>query len=122
MVATGILLFYIIFRIGCDSFWQQFSVYYSYAFEAAFVAAVGFYYRNELKWKIDIKPNLMPFVWSLAGGFSVFKIAGLSGITIPFDLSSSETIFLLLILAPILEELIFRMALWQPLEHVLKKP
>lgn len=117
-----VILFFLVFRLGFDSFWQQLSPYYAYVFELAFVGTVGFIYRQQIKWKVEITDNLIPVALSFAGGFAIYKLAPFSGIAIPFDLTVTETIFLLLILAPILEELIFRMALWEPMKTIFKKP
>lgn len=49
----------------------------------------------------------------LASGFLVYRLAKPVGIPIPFDLRDGHTLLLLLGVAPVLEELIFRMALWE---------
>ena len=49
-------------------------------------------------------------------GFLIYRAAAWIHVPIPFDLSSYETIFLLLIFGPLLEEAIFRLALWQSFE------
>ncbi len=56
----------------------------------------------------------------LAAGFGtgliVFLCARIMGLAIPFDLNDKQTIFALLIIAPIVEELIFRGLLWRSME------
>jgi membrane protease YdiL (CAAX protease family) len=120
-VSLGIISFYLVFRLGFDSFWQQRSPYYAYAFEVVFVCVIGFLSKQQVKWQVVITDNLIPVAMSFAGGFAIYKLAPFSGIVIPFDLTVAETIFLLLILAPILEELIFRMALWEPMTAIFRK-
>lgn len=121
LTGIGIILFYLISRLALDSFWQQVSPYYAYAFEVIFVFAVGIIYKRQLRWKIQIIENLLPIMIAILGGFAIYKLAPFSGISIPFDLNATETICLLLIVAPILEEAIFRMALWEPMEKIFKK-
>jgi membrane protease YdiL (CAAX protease family) len=45
-------------------------------------------------------------------GAITYKVAVFTGVPIPFDLSDPMTIMLLLLMAPVLEELLFRQALW----------
>ena len=48
-------------------------------------------------------------------GYIVFKVAGALRIPIPFNLSGIETVVFLLVIAPILEEAIFRFFAWKPI-------
>src|SRR6185312_3458442 len=50
---------------------------------------------------------------ALLAGFVVYKSALRIGLTIPFDLSSKELLCLLLVIGPVIEELVFRGALWE---------
>ena len=113
---------YVIFRMIADPFfWRSISEYYSYAFEVAFVvAAYGVFRRRVVLWKCPGRGDVLGTVLALLGGGAVFKAAAPLGAPIPFDLSARETLFLLLVVAPILEELIFRMALWEAFRSFLK--
>ena len=54
---------------------------------------------------------------SLSTGFLIFTLAratrSWSGIEVPFDFQSTELLVLILLLGPLLEELLFRHALWE---------
>ena len=63
----------------------------------------------------DVAPLNVAFV----SGFIVHVFAKQQGIQVPFDMSGAETAFLLLILAPLLEELVFRGALQTALVNLL---
>lgn len=123
LAAWVILGSYIIVRLLGDSYWRLVSPYFAYGFEVVFVGACYLFYRSQIQiGKIqNIHPVVDIFI-PLGGGYLVYKLAGFAGIGIPFDLSGGETIFLLLILAPFLEEAIFRMALWEPLKALVKSP
>jgi len=119
-MGMALLAVYIVLRMAADPFfWRYISEYYSYTFEFAFVALTYYVFRDEIK--LFQRPALAD-AGLTAGmillGWTVYRVAGLFQIPIPFDLSSKETIFLLLFLGPILEELIFRMALWQAIQAI----
>src|SRR5437868_1169668 len=108
---VGLLLIgiYVVLRMFADAlFWRNISEYYSYAFELGFVAAAYFVFRKRIRlFKVLERIDAIAYVVMIAEGFLVFRLADCFGVPIPFDLSGSETIFLLLLLAPTLEELIF---------------
>lgn len=56
----------------------------------------------------------------ILAGFLVYKLAKPLSLTIPFQLQDKQTIALLLVVAPCLEEALFRMAIWEPLEDLLR--
>ncbi len=93
--------------------------YGSYLFELFFVAVtIRLYWQD---FRIKFKPNktfLIELLLALIAGFIVYKMAGWAKIAIPFNLSDHTTIILLLFVGPILEELLFREALWNLLEKV----
>jgi membrane protease YdiL (CAAX protease family) len=115
-----IAAFYTVFRIIADPLiWQNVSEYFSYAFDVAFVGIAYFLFRREIQF--SKRPTAFDALFGflmLISGFLIFKTAGLFLIPIPFDFSSAETLMLLLVLGPLLEELIFRMALWQALNNI----
>lgn len=53
---------------------------------------------------------------SLVAGGAIYRFAEAKGIAIPFDLSSREAVVFLILVAPVLEEAIFRYFLWKPIE------
>ena len=117
LFAVGLFLVYFVLRILFDDRWREISPYYSYLFEAGIIGAAIFVYQKRTAFKWPNLQNLVTFgCVALVAGFGAHDTAGVFGILIPFNLEGFETLFLLLILAPVLEELLFRFALWEPLE------
>lgn len=122
-LSFGILIAYAVIRFGFDHAWREVSPYFSYAFEFGFALAVGYAYRRDLRFTLKLGQELrLGFLPAFFAGFAIYKLVGLSTLTVPFDFHSAETLVLLLVLAPTLEELLFRMALWEPAEKLLKNP
>ena len=121
--ALAFLAGFLAIRFGLDHYWRQVSAYYSYAFELAFSIWVASVYRSNFRWAIRYLPEIRTgFLPALAAGFGSHALLRVMNISVPFDLSSGETIFLLLVLAPLLEELVFRLTLWEPLHALMKSP
>ena len=119
--AVIFLATYLLLRVLPDFvFWRNLEAFYSYLFECIFVFSVYFFFKAQVRFLFLKEDLYFSFLPALIGGFLIHQLATRSGIVIPFNLSSPETIFLLLILAPILEEFIFRMALWEPLSVLFK--
>jgi membrane protease YdiL (CAAX protease family) len=113
------VIFYIITRIIFDSLWRKISIYWGYGFEVVYVAAVYYHYRNRIQFfSKKYLFQLLAFLTALFCGFWIYELAIYSHLPIRFDMRSGEIIFLLLIVAPILEEFIFRLALWEPLKEL----
>ena len=106
---------YILLRMVADPFfWRNFSEYYSYAFEVGFVALACFLFRGRFKFlSRPSKDDAIAIIAAAVGGLLVYRAASWVGVPIPFDLNATETIFLLLVLGPILEEAVFRLAIWE---------
>jgi len=68
--------------------------------------------------RLDLKLTAL----SLVSGLAVYKAAYALEIPIAFQMQALETIVFLLVVAPILEELIFRFVLWQPIARFTKSP
>jgi membrane protease YdiL (CAAX protease family) len=93
------------------------NLYAPYLIEIGLVGLAAFSFASLPAFKLKVSPALVAwFVVSLISGFAVFKIAGLAKITVPFDFTSKETLLFLLIVAPILEELLFRFSYCLPFE------
>lgn len=113
------MLFYLIVRFGFTPWLDGLGEYSSYLFEGAIVAL-----SITLNWKKFSKLWNFPKVLILFGcgsllfGFLTFKEAQFFPIQIPIDFSSVETLLFLLLVAPLLEELIFRFFIWQPLSRI----
>lgn len=123
---TGLIVLgiYIFLRLIPDqALWRTLSPYYSYAFELALVFFAYFSFGTGISFKFPrLKESLPIWILGASAGAAVYRITIFSGTQIPFDFSGVETIFLLLVLAPVLEELIFRMALWEALKSFRWKP
>lgn len=116
----ALLIGYFVLVFGLDGWWRSQNVYWFYGFEAVFVLATSALIRP--KWILP-KDGFWRFGLPVAAasGIAAYKVAGLLGISIPFDLSNAQTVLHLLVLAPILEELVFRSALWDLIQSLLKQ-
>lgn len=117
LLAVLYLVIRFIFTVQLDSF----GPYSSYIFETIDVGlAFALAGRTVIGyWRVS-RLVLVAATGSLVMGFAIFRSAGLAGIAIPFDLNGGETLVFLLLVAPVLEELIFRFFLWQPIEALAK--
>lgn len=117
LVGVILVVAYVVLRLVADPFfWRNISEFYSYAFEMGFVGIAWFIFRKQVNLLRNLtKVDGVALLVAIFSGFLVFRAAGWMHVPIPFDLSAALTIVMLLIVAPILEELIFRMALWQAL-------
>ena len=122
-LAGLILAFYLVVRFVFGQELDLLGSHASYVFEAVFVGAVMIFYRARVKVAFGALKSVIPdCLLALPLGFGVFKLAGVLGYGNPFDLTDKETLLFLLLLGPLLEEAIFRQALWYPLETLLPKP
>ena len=122
--AFGLMAIFLLTHYGFDNLlWKNISVYYLYAFEFFFIFLTTLFLKSKIKWigKLDLYEfKAMPL--AALFGLLVFKTATSLGLPIPFDFSSVEIVFQLLIIAPILEELLYRLALWNCIEAFSSKP
>lgn len=121
MVSIFLIIFFIVSRVFLNSLWEQISVYYSYLYELLFVIGVFFYVKNKqrtkFKFKIDFTNFLRLLPWPFLG-FFIYQLAVKAQIIIPFDFRPFEIKVMLLLIAPILEELIYRYALWELFDNL----
>jgi membrane protease YdiL (CAAX protease family) len=113
IVGALFIIVYLVFRMAMETFWQHY-FYFSYGFEVIFVALAFWVYRKNFSFnrKFDQYDSLSVFLGFVAG-FLTYKSANSLNLIVPFDFTALQTILFLLVVAPILEELIFRMALWE---------
>jgi membrane protease YdiL (CAAX protease family) len=96
--------------------------YASYVFEVVFVVVTLKLLPNPEKEKsVPGRKLVRDFAISSIAGFIVFKLANVFSLPIPFDLSSTMNLLLLLLIGPILEELLFRGALWRLFRTMISK-
>jgi membrane protease YdiL (CAAX protease family) len=122
VVAFFILVFYTTVRIGLNSLWETVNPLYSYLFEVIFVSLVYWFYRTKKNIKLFAFENKLQSVnrlipW-LPIGYIVYRLAVKAQIVIPFEFNTATNILLLLVVAPILEEFIFRLALWEAMDEI----
>lgn len=105
-------------RLGLEyAFWRTISPYYSYGFELAFIVLVFKVYPGSFTMgSITNTQTPMGLFVAIASGALICKLIASAGIPIPWDVNQIEVVFLLLLLAPMLEELVFRYALWELLK------
>ncbi len=122
--AFGFIVIYFISHYALDNLvWKNVSEYYLYTFELLFVFATIYLLKSKINW-IGPVTRFDVTTAPLAGlfGLLVFKTATSLGIQVPFDFKSPEIIFQLLVIAPVVEELLFRLALWNCVEAFSNKP
>lgn len=97
--------------------------YGSYIFEVACVSiAFALFGKKNFFSLKDIKLARSGALISLGAGFGVFKAASILNLSLPFDFKGPETLLFLLVVAPILEEAIFRFLVWHPLQYISQRP
>lgn len=120
-MAIFIIFNYIVLKFLYTNELDNMMAYGSYVFEVLFV----FFVMNVYKEKTHKPrlPNVSEWFFgavSLMLGLGVYAFATASNIPIPFDLTSMEAVLFLLVIGPILEELLFRQALWFAFEELFK--
>ena len=104
-----LLIFFILLEYFSDKYIQTLGPYASYFLETLFILISLFLMTNFLR--PNIKPNKRIIIYlllSLIFGFVIRALAQPLLISIPFDQTNKETIFFLLLVGPLLEELLFR--------------
>jgi membrane protease YdiL (CAAX protease family) len=121
LIVSVLLAFYLFVRFFCTQWLDSLGGYSSYYFEIFLVTVSCGLLRHKVKGLFTLTRSLYPLIaGSLVCGYLVFKGTGLLQISVPFNMTNNELRFFLLIVAPILEELIFRFFCWQPLERINK--
>ncbi len=115
----AILLAYLVIRFVFTQFLDSFGPYASYILETILVlVAISLSGRLFIsRMRLNNKSALLALLF-LPLGFLIFKTAAVLQIPIPFDLKGAETLVFLLVVAPILEEAIFRFFIWKPIEQI----
>ena len=122
-VGPILAVLYLIVTFAFTPWLESAGDYASYIFEVIFVVIMWFFYRSRVRFHYNLKRDIFRDIGpGLIGGAAAFLIAKPLGLVIPFDLRSAEPILFLLLVGPLLEESIFRMALWEPLLEFIKKP
>lgn len=113
-----LLLAIFIFRYLFDTQIAEFYAYATYFIELGMVFLALISFDSIPKFKFKIKSiHLLWFFGAILSGFFIFKLAGFWKVIIPFNLTTPETVFFLLIVAPVLEEFLFRFTYIAPFEN-----
>jgi membrane protease YdiL (CAAX protease family) len=115
-IFTVIALVYLVVRFAFTSYLDSFGVYSTYILElTVVVVAVVIDGSKSFLEKLKVPAKIgFPALVALICGAGIYKLSSLVGIPIVFNLEIAETLVFLIIVAPILEEFIFRYLLWQP--------
>jgi membrane protease YdiL (CAAX protease family) len=119
----GLLLIFFGVRFGLEQELDQLGPYSTYFFELGFVAFATGYYRNRLKLSLpSLSRTIGDSAIGLFGGYFAYKFTRPLSITVPFQLNEAQTLLFLLLIGPLLEEALFRLAIWEPLSDLIKTP
>jgi hypothetical protein len=122
-LAIGFLLLY--FGVSFAGWFALDSVspYAIYGFQALFGLIILLIYRN-WQWKIKSLSFAagVALFFAFAAGFSVVEACEVLHYAIPVSFKDPETVLWLLVLSPVLEEWVFRGALWKLFERITGSP
>ncbi|MCO4793073.1 MAG: CPBP family intramembrane metalloprotease [Bacteriovoracaceae bacterium] len=116
LVLVALYLFLAFFGESLFPFWRGFVPYY---YEVGFVIVAFILYRERLSFKVDFGKYSKGFGCSLLFGLATVILAKVLNTELPFAMSNSFVLFFLVIVGPLLEELIFRFALWHGIDSVI---
>lgn len=120
---TFLALIYLTIRFVFTQHLDALGAYGSYIFEVICVVVASLLLGRRTLTSLNFtKTVTIGAIISVVLGFGTFKAAGILNIQIPFDLKGTETLLFLLVVAPILEEAIFRFFLWQPVQFLTCRP
>lgn len=112
------LIVFIIVRATLVPWLDSIHPYAEFAFEIIFVL-LSLLFFGDGRFKLKFYADKFAFALislSLLLGTLTYKMAEWNGLKIPFALEDRETLVLLLLVGPILEELVYRQALWFTIE------
>lgn len=113
------LMVYLVVRFLLTGWLNSLGTWASMLFELGFVICILAYYHKQVKLFGALK---LRWILEIIGcgilGFLIYKLAPVIGVRVPFDLEETQIIFELILLGPLLEELLFRGALWYCLKDL----
>ena len=119
VILAGLAAFYLAIRFGATRQLDAINDNASMIFEISLVALTVLLLKPRLTVKaLATRAMLISAPIALIAGFAILKIARLSNISVPFDVHDMKTVIELLVIAPVLEELIFRFMLFQPIQRL----
>jgi membrane protease YdiL (CAAX protease family) len=117
------LALYCIVRFYFSAQLDVISEYASYVFEIGFCLVVWFFTRYS--WLGSLKTSWFgfgTFVLAMIAGVAVYQVGLNLNFTVPFDFKDQETLILLLAVGPVIEEFLFRGALFECILSVFRFP
>lgn len=110
------VLIYLVLRFCFNTQLDALGPWTLYAVEAIFALGALAYYRKSWREWVATTRELfwLPIVALIAGLFSAYGAVTI-GLPVPFDLTSTSGVLMLLVGAPLLEEVLFRLFLWEPI-------
>ncbi len=113
-----ILLFaFLVVRLALDGvLWRELPFYYSYVFEFALIVFSFFVFRREVKNNFRLSFNkylLISILCFFAFGYITFQVMSPLGLSFPMNFRDPEIMLIAFLIAPVLEEGLFRFLLWE---------
>lgn len=99
------------------SFWKGFIPYY---YEVTYVIVAFGLFSKKLEFKVDFSKYGKGFLGSLVAGALTILLAKGLNTELPFAMDNTFVLFFLVLVGPLLEELVFRFALWHGIESITK--
>ena len=117
ILLIALYLFLAFFGEHLFSFWSGFVPYY---YEVGYVILAFILFKDKLAFTVDFGKYGKGFLGSLLAGFLVLVLAKALNTEIPFSINNPFVLFFLVLVGPLLEELVFRFALWHGFETTTK--
>jgi membrane protease YdiL (CAAX protease family) len=117
LTAGTLLVMYALVRFVWLDQLDKLGEYASYLFELAFAAFTVVIFRQKQGQKsLAARIFALDGLAALCFGFVIYRLGSALNLPNPFDFNSGRVLLLLLVVGPILEELVFRGALWRLLQ------
>lgn len=112
-----LLFLFFVGRLGLDAvLWSQLPPYYSYGFEILLVGLAAWIFCKEFKSSLRFPLTKYVGVAALlffAFGWITSQVMGQLGLHFPLNFRDLEIAIIAFLIAPVLEELLFRFVLWE---------
>jgi len=117
LTAGALLVMYTLVRFVWLDQLDKLGDYASYLFELAFAGFTLVVFRQkQAPTGIVTRARFLDGLAALCFGFVIYRLGSALNLPNPFDFTSVQVLLLLLVVGPILEELVFRGAIWRLLQ------
>lgn len=119
VLSLALVILYGVFAYVYDQSLNDLWPYTTLLMEAVFVSLVAWVFRERwvlgAEWKARTfnRRTALAAPMTLLAGLFMYAFATWRGIVVPFEFSKVTTFVMLLLVAPVMEELVFRGALWE---------